>query len=246
MLALTTSICNRVPYNSELDYDFLSPSDLLHPWCLVPPSPIPVPSSSANLRLLQLKVTDGFNRALESQNTILMNEIPKLNPATFPIKKKGFISGVTHGDVVSFYGDVRVCEKVDKGDALVRFHSRSAVLPIKDLKTIAQGSKSFKMDVEDKGSSNQYFLSFPLEMEDALLYLERTMELIEYIPGIGKKVPVTKLHVTIGLVEFQDEDELKSKFEQFIAALRYEMKLSRGFLIHIHEPKIYEKSLPTR
>ena len=99
------------------------------------------------------------------------------------------------------------------------------------------------MDLEDKGSSTQYFLSFSLEMEDALLYLERTMELNEYIPGIGKKVPVTKLHVTIGLVEFQDEDELKSKFEQFIAALRYEMKLSRGFLIHIHEPKFYEKSL---
>ena len=99
------------------------------------------------------------------------------------------------------------------------------------------------MDLEDKGSYTQYFLSFPLEMEDALLYLERTMELIEYIPEIGKKVPVTKLYVTIGLVEFQNEDDLKSKFEQFMAALRYEMKLSRRFLIHLKEPKFYENNL---
>ena len=91
---------------------------------------------------------------------------------------------------------------------------------MKELKTIAQGNKSVKMDLESGRSSTQYFLSFPIEMEDALLYLERTMELIEYIPGIGKKVPVTKLHVTIGLVEFESEDELKSMFEQFMSALR--------------------------
>ena len=69
------------------------------------------------------------------------------------------------------------------------------------------------------------------------------MELIEFIPGIGKKVPVTKLHVTIGLVEFETVDELKSMFDQFMAALRYEMKLSRGFLIHLHEPKFYDNAL---
>ena len=119
---------------------------------------------------------------------------------------------------MSFYGDLGVCERIEKGDALIRFHSRSVTLPMRELKTIAQGNKSVKMDLESGKSSTQYLLSFPIEMEDALLYLERTLELIEYIPGIGKKVPVTKLHVTIGLVEFESEDELKSMFDQFMSA----------------------------
>ena len=55
---------------------------------------------------------------------------------------------------------------------------------MRELKTIAQGNRSVKMDLETGRSSTQYFLSFPIEMEDALLYLERTLELIEYIPGI--------------------------------------------------------------